>query len=126
MSRRSYLCFSTADKCARLAGMATRKEYVEFILSQLAPLGAELRCRAMMGEYVLYFREKVVGGVYDNRLLLKPVPAAHALLPGAELVSPYPGAKALLLVEQVEDAPFLCTLLRAIEPELPTPKPRRR
>lgn len=126
MSRRSYLRFSTADKCARLAGMATRKEYVEFILSQLAPLGAELRCRAMMGEYVLYFREKVVGGVYDNRLLLKPVPAAHALLPGAELVSPYPGAKELLLVEQVEDAPFLCTLLRAIEPELPTPKPRRR
>lgn len=106
--------------------MSTHKEYMEFILCQLAPLGAELRCRAMMGEYVLYFREKVVGGVYDNRLLLKPVPAARALLPGAELVSPYPGAKELLPVEQVEDSPFLCALLRAIEPQLPAPKPRRR
>ena len=106
--------------------MATRKEYVEFILSQLAPLGAEVRCRAMMGEYVLYYRDKVVGGVYDNRLLLKPVQAACALLPSAERVSPYPGARELLLVEDAGDSAGLCALLRTMEPELPTPKPRRR
>ena len=126
MSSDRICAFQLRTNALDWRGMATRKEYIEFILSQLTPLGAELRCRAMMGEYVLYFREKVVGGVYDNRLLLKPVPVARALLPGAELISPYPGAKALLLVEQVEDAPFLCTLLRAIESELPTPKPRRR
>lgn len=105
--------------------MPTRKEYIEHILSQVEALGNEVRCRAMMGEYVLYYREKVVGGVYDNRLLIKPVPAAQALLPGAERVSPYPGAKELLLVEAVEDPALLCKLLIAMEPELPTPrKPR--
>lgn len=78
----------------------------------------------MMGEFVLYYRDKVVGGIYDDRLLLKPVPAACSLLPGASRVSPYPGAKELLLVDALEEPELLCSVLRAMYPELPFPRKR--
>ena len=104
--------------------MGSRREYVEFILEQLAALG-EVRCRAMMGEYVLYYREKVIGGVYDDRLLLKPVASVRELLPDADSVEPYAGAKPLLQVDAVDDASLLQRVVQAMYPQLPEPKKRR-
>ena len=96
--------------------MPSTKSYLDFILEQLPP---EVTCRAMMGEYVLYYRGKVFGGIYDDRLLGKPVPAALERLETAARELPYAGAKEMLLVEEVEGREFLRDLLEAMEPELP-------
>lgn len=104
--------------------MATSREYMEFIIGQLDGL-QDIACRAMMGEYVLYYRGKVFGGIYDDRLLVKPVAGAAALLPEDAYVQPYPGAKPMLLVENVDDKQFLAELLQAMYDELPLPKRRK-
>ena len=101
--------------------MASSKEYIDFVLDQCNGLFA----RAMMGEYVLYYGGKVVGGVYDNRLLIKPTPSAKALMPNAEYQLPYEGAKEMLLVEDVENGDFLRQLFEAMYVELPEPKKRK-
>lgn len=95
--------------------MASSKEYIEFVLEQCSALSA----RAMMGEYVLYYGGKVVGGVYDNRLLVKPTRSALALLPDAPRELPYEGAKEMLLVEDIEDRELLAKLFEAMYEELP-------
>lgn len=102
--------------------MASSKEYVDFILEQCEALTA----RAMMGEYVLYYSGKVVGGVYDNRLLVKPTPSAKKMLPNAPMELPYEGAKEMLLVENMEDKAFLQSLFTVIAEELPAPKRGRK
>ena len=102
--------------------MASSKEYVDFILEQCEGLTA----RAMMGEYVLYYGGKVIGGVYDNRLLVKPTPSAKKQMPNAPMELPYEGAKEMLLVENMEDKAFLQSLLAAIAEELPAPKRGRK
>ncbi len=101
--------------------MASTKEYLDFVLEQLSELD-EISSRAMMGEYILYYRGKVFGGIYDDRLLVKPVPAAVKLMPDAELELPYEGAKEMLLVDDVENKEFLRELLEAMYVELPAPK----
>ena len=101
--------------------MASSKGYIDFVLDQCTGLSA----RAMMGEYVLYYGGKVVGGVYDNRLLIKPTPSAKALMPNAEYQLPYEGAKEMLLVEDIENRDFLRQLFEAIYEELPEPKKRK-
>ena len=102
--------------------MASSKEYVNFILEQCEALTA----RAMMGEYVLYYGGKVVGGVYDNRLLVKPTSSAKEKMPNAPMELPYEGAKEMLLVENMEDKAFLQGLFAAIAEELPAPKRGRK
>ena len=104
--------------------MATSKEYLTFILDQLSGV-EEVTYRSMMGEYILYYREKIAAYLCDDRLLVKPVAAARAMLPDAPMEPPYPGAKEMLLVESVEDRAFLTKLFNAMEPELPLPKPRK-
>ena len=101
--------------------MASSKEYVDFILEQCESLTA----RAMMGEYVLYYGGKVVGGVYDNRLLVKPTPTAKKRMPDAPMEIPYEGAKKKLLVEDVENRDFLKELFEAMYEELPERKKRK-
>ena len=104
--------------------MASSKEYLEFIMEQLA--GQEdVSWRAMMGEYIIYYRGKIVGGIYDDRFLVKPVEAARAMMPEAELEQPYEGAKEMLLVDDVDDREFLCELLEAMYDELPAPKKKK-
>ena len=98
--------------------MASRKEYLEFILGQLSGLDGVSE-KVMMGEYLLYYRGKLFGGIYDDRLLVKPVPAAAARLPQAAREAPYPGAKEMLLVDRIDDRDFLTELVTAMEPELP-------
>ncbi|MBQ9268865.1 MAG: TfoX/Sxy family protein [Oscillospiraceae bacterium] len=101
--------------------MPSTKSYLDFILEQLPP---EVTCRAMMGEYVLYYHGKVFGGIYDDRLLVKIVPAALERLGTAARELPYPGAKEMLLVEDLEDREFLRDLLEAMDTELPSPRRR--
>lgn len=104
--------------------MASSKEYLEFILEQLSGL-EDVSFRAMMGEYIIYYRGKIVGGIYDDRFLMKPVKAAVDRMPEAELEVPYEGAKEMLLVDDVDDREFLCELLEAMYDELPAPKKKK-
>lgn len=98
--------------------MASSKEYLEFVLDGCSGLSA----RTMMGEYVLYYGGKVVGGIYDNRLLVKSTKSAFALLSNAPKEQPYEGAKDMLLVEDIEDKELLKKLFEAMYEELPEPK----
>ena len=103
--------------------MASTKAYLDFILDQLSGLD-EITYRAMMGEYIIYYRGKIVGGVYDDRFLVKPTKSAAAMMPDAERELPYEGAKEMLLVDNVDDREFLQKLLDAMYEELPAPKVR--
>ena len=101
--------------------MASSREYLDFILDRLSLLDG-ISWRPMMGEYILYFRGKPVGGIYDDRFLVKPTKSAKALMPDAESELPYEGAREMLLVDNVENREFLEKLLRAMYGELPAPK----
>lgn len=101
--------------------MASSKEYLNFILEQLSDLEG-ITFRAMMGEYIIYFKGKIVGGIYDDRFLVKPVNAAKRLIPDASRELPYEGAKEMILVENVDNRQFLNELLNSMFPELPEPK----
>lgn len=101
--------------------MASSKEYLSFILEQLSELEG-ITYRAMMGEYIIYYRGKIVGGIYDDRLLVKPVKSAVSLMPNAIYELPYEGAKEMLLVDEVDSKDFLTRLFSAMYKELPTPK----
>ena len=105
--------------------MASSKEYLEFILGQLSELD-EITYRSMMGEFIVYYRGKIVGGIYDDRLLVKPVKSAIRYMPIASYELPYDGAKEMLLVEEVDNKEFLTGLFNAMYEELPTPKPKKK
>ncbi len=104
--------------------MASSKEYLESILELLSELD-DVTYRAMMGEYILYYRGKIVGGIYDDRLLVKPVKSAVDLMPDATFELPYEGAKEMLLVDDVDNRDFLAVLFSAMYDELPMPKKKR-
>ena len=105
--------------------MATKKEYISFILEQLSGL-EDITYRPMMGEYIIYYRGKIAAYVCDDRLLVKPVRASRTLLPDAPAESPYPGARDMLLVEDVDDRAFLTRLFEAMVDELPAAKSKKR
>ena len=105
--------------------MASSKEYLNFILDQLSGLD-DISCRAMMGEYIVYYRGRIVGGIYDDRFLVKPTKSAVAMMPDADKELPYEGAKEMLLVDNVENREFLQELLNAMYDELPAPKKKKR
>ncbi|MDO5564031.1 MAG: TfoX/Sxy family protein [Eubacteriales bacterium] len=100
--------------------MASSKEYLEFILEQLSEL-EDVTYKKMMGEYILYYKTKIVGGIYDNRLLVKPVNSAKTYMPNAQLELPYDGAKQMLLVDDVDSREYLAGLFKAMYEELPSP-----
>ncbi len=104
--------------------MASDKEYLDFILEQLSGL-EEVSWRAMMGEYIIYYRGRVIGGVYDNRFLVKPTKTALAMMPEAERELPYEGAREMLLVDNVDNRAFLRELIEAMYDELPTSTKKR-
>lgn len=105
--------------------MASTKEYLDFVLEQLSGLD-EVSFRAMMGEYILYYRDRMFGGIYDDRLLVKPVPAAVKLMPDASMELPYEGAKEMILVDDIDNRDFLCELVEAMYEELPAPKKKKK
>ena len=102
--------------------MASQKDYLDYIIDCLSE-AKDIAFRAMMGEYVIYCRSRVVGGIYDDRFLVKNTPAARRLMPDAPFEIPYEGAKEMLLVEDVDDRDFLMTLFNETADELPPPKP---
>ena len=104
--------------------MSSSKVYLDFVLEQLSGL-EEITYRAMMGEYIIYYRGKIVGGIYDDRLLVKPVKSAVSFLPTASYELPYEGAKEMLLVDNVDSKDFLTKLFDAMYEELPAPKKRK-
>ncbi|MCQ2403529.1 MAG: TfoX/Sxy family protein [Lentisphaeria bacterium] len=104
--------------------MASSKDYLNFILDQLSGLDG-ISYRAMMGEYIIYYNGRIVGGIYDDRLLVKPVNVAVAMLSDAKLELPYEGGKEMLLVEDVDNRGFLEKLFTAIYEELPEPKKKK-
>ncbi len=104
--------------------MASSKEYLEFILEQLSGLD-EISYRAMMGEYIIYYRGKIVGGIYDDRFLVKPTKSATAMMPDADTELPYEGAKEMLLVDNVDNKDFLRDLLETMYEELPIVKKKK-
>ena len=104
--------------------MASTKDYLDFVLDQLSGL-EEISFRAMMGEYILYYRGRIFGGIYDDRLLVKPVPTAVKLMPDASMELPYEGAKEMIMVDDVDNREFLCELVEAMYEELPAPKKKK-
>ncbi len=104
--------------------MPSGKEYLRFVLEQLSDLN-DITCKPMMGEFLIYYRGKLVGGIYDDRLLVKPVKAAISYLPQAEYVLPYEGAKEMLLVDNVDDKIYLTGLFEAMYDDLPAPKTKK-
>ena len=105
--------------------MASSKEYLTFILDQFSEL-EEMSYRQMMGEYILYYRGKIIGGIYDNRLLLKPVKVVMDQLGQTRLERPYEGAKEMILLEDLEDKSFLARLIRDMYEVLPAPKIKKK
>ena len=101
--------------------MASSKDYLAFVLEQLSDLRG-VSYREMMGEYIIYYNGKIIGGIYDNRFLVKPTKSALSLIPNARMELPYEGAKKMVLVEDVDNKEFLEELVTAMYPELPTNK----
>lgn len=104
--------------------MASSKEYLNFVMGQLSEL-EEITYRKMMGEYIIYFHGKIVGGIYDDRLLVKPVKSAVNFMPNVVYEFPYEGAKEMLLVDEIDDKNFLTGLFNAMYDELPAPKKKK-
>lgn len=106
--------------------MATSKELAERVMDTLSlAVGGNVSSRPMMGEYVIYFRDKVIGGIYDDRLLVKPTASACAMLPEASMELPYEGAKEMLRITDFNDLGLISQLFDAVYDELPQPKPRK-
>lgn len=105
--------------------MVSSEEYLEYILEQLSDL-EEITYRSMMGEYIIYYRGKIIGGIYDDRFLVKPVKTAFSMMPNANMELPYDGAKEMLLVDELENRKFLKDLVEAMYEELPAPKKKRK
>ncbi|MBQ6655612.1 MAG: TfoX/Sxy family protein [Erysipelotrichaceae bacterium] len=105
--------------------MASTMEYLQFVLDRLEQLD-DISWRTMMGEFIIYYRGKIIGGVYDDRFLIKPTASAQEMLPEAEMVQPYEGAKEMLLVEEGVSGELLSELVEKMYEELPQPKGKKR
>ena len=104
--------------------MATSREYLDFIMKQLSEVDG-ITYKQMMGEYILYRNGRIIGGIYDDRFLVKPTESAKAMMPDAEMELPYAGAKEMLLVDNVDSRDFLARLITAMYDELPVPKRKK-
>lgn len=104
--------------------MASSKEFLEYILEQLSEL-EEITYRAMMGEYIIYYKGSIAGGIYDDRLLIKPVKSAIDYVSDIRYEVPYEGAKEMILIEEVDNKEYLTELFKAIYDDLPTPKKKK-
>ena len=105
--------------------MASSKDFLEFVLEQLSGL-PEITYRAMMGEFIIYYHEKIVGGIYDNRLLVKPTESTLKIIPNAKMEIPYPGGKPMIMVPDIENPELLEQVFNTIYAELPQKKSRKR
>ena len=104
--------------------MPSSEQYLEYVLEQLSDLD-EISYRAMMGEYIIYYRAKIVGGIYDDRFLVKPVKSAMSMMSDASMELPYDGAKEMILVDDLENKAFLNELFEEMYDELQAPRKRK-
>lgn len=104
--------------------MPSSKDYLDFVLEQLSELD-DITYRAMMGEYIIYYKGKIIGGIYDNRFLVKNIKSARALMPDGAAEIPYDGAKEMLLVDNIDDRQFLTKLFNLMHDKLPEPKKKK-
>ena len=104
--------------------MTSSEQYLEYILERLSGLD-DISHRAMMGEYIIYYRGKIIGGIYDDRFLIKPVKSAKAMMPNADMELPYEGAREMILVDETENEDFLKELIETMYDELPSPRKRK-
>ena len=104
--------------------MPSSEQYLEYVLEQLSDLD-EISYRAMMGEYIIYYRGKIVGGIYDDRFLVKSVKSAMSMMSDASMELPYEGAKEMVLVDDLENKAFLNELFEKMYDELPAPRKRK-
>ncbi len=105
--------------------MASSEKYLQFILEQLSEL-EDITYRRMMGEFIIYYKGKIIGGIYDDRLLIKPVKSAISYVKTASYELPYEGAKEMLLIDEVDNKEFLKGLFDTMYDELPQPKPKNK
>lgn len=101
--------------------MASSKDFLDFVLEQLSGL-PDVDYRAMMGEYIIYYRGRVIGGIYDNRFLVKPTASALKIMPNAHMEIPYPKGRPMIMICDIENPEFLKRLFNAMWPELPEMK----
>ena len=112
---------TSLNKARKVTALASSKEYLDFILEQLSSLD-DVTWKAMMGEFLIYYRGRIAGGIYDDRFLVKPVKSAASMMPDAEREIPYEGGKEMLSVCNVDDRDFLKRLFEAMYCELPEPR----
>ncbi len=105
--------------------MASSKEFLEYILEQLSEV-EEITYRAMMGEYIIYYKGRIAGGIYDDRLLIKPVKSAIDYVSDIRYEEPYEGAKEMILIEEVDNKEYLTGLFNSMYDELPASKPKKK
>ena len=98
--------------------MPSNKEFLDFILELLSQL-SDIKYRKMMGGYIIYYRGKVVGGIYDNRFLIKLTKSVLEIIPDAVMEIPYPNAKPMVMIEDIENQKLLVQLFNQIYSELP-------
>ena len=103
--------------------MSSSKAYLDFVLGQLSELGG-VSYRPMMGEYVMYYREKVIGGIYDDRFLIKPTKSVVDMMPDAAREIPYPSAKEMILAD-IDDRTLISNVIKAMYDELPSTKKKK-
>jgi TfoX/Sxy family transcriptional regulator of competence genes len=105
--------------------MASSREYLDYILDRLSGMDG-VSHRAMMGEFIIYYQGKVIGGIYDDRFLVKPTKSAEAILPDAPRELPYEGAKPMLMVDNPDDGELLRRLIVSVAEDLPEPKRKKK
>ena len=101
--------------------MASSKDFLDFVLDQLSIL-PDINYRAMMGEFIIYYHGKIIGGIYDNRLLIKPTESVLKIIPDAKMEIPYPKGKPMIMIPDIENRELLVKLFNAIYSELPERK----
>ena len=104
--------------------MASKKEYLDYVMEQLSDIEG-ITYRPMMGEFIIYYKEKVLGGIYDDRFLVKPTESAKQLMPQASFELPYEGGREMLMVDDIDNRVFLKELIEAMYDELPFPKKKK-
>lgn len=97
--------------------MASSRDFLEFVLEQLSEL-PDVTYRAMMGEFIIYYHNTVVGGIYDNRFLVKPTESVRKILPNASMEIPYNGGKPMMLLDDIENPELLKCALNAVYDDL--------
>ena len=105
--------------------MASSQDYLDYVMEQLSELD-DISSRSMMGEFIIYYKDKIIGGIYDNRFLVKSTRSSLKMMPDAEKQLPYEGAKEMLAITDIEDKKFLNKLINTMYDELPAVKKKTR